>query len=177
MKPTGFVVGPGAGSNRDHPTLVAIEAGLALPVARIDVKSRSAVKAAATIGSAGEALADEAGVDAAGMLYGGRSFGGRMASMAVAEGMPAAGLVLLSYPLHPPGKPDNLRTGHFPQLDLPCLFISGSKDPFGKPEEFDEHLAAIPGEVTMVWLDGQGHSPKNRDDEIVAAITDWLSGF
>ena len=174
MKPNGFVVGPGAGANRDHATLVAIEVGLDIPVSRIDVKSRSAAKAAATIGAAGAALAEERGLDPAGLLYGGRSFGGRMASMAVAEGLPASGLVLLSYPLHPPGKADNLRTEHFPDLDLPCLFISGNKDPFGTPAEFEKHLAAIPGEVTMVWLDGQGHSPKNRDDEIIAAIATWL---
>ena len=79
-----------------------------------------------------------AGVKANRLVLGGRSYGGRMCSMAVAEGQPAAGLVLLSYPLHPPGKPENLRTEHFPDLRVPCLFVSGERDPFGSPAEFDE---------------------------------------
>ena len=89
---------------------------------------------------------------------------------------PAAGLVLLSYPLHPPGKPDNLRIEHFPQLDLPCLFVSGEKDPFGSPAEFDEHVAAIPGPVTQVWLPG-GHDPKSKDDEIATTVADWIGSL
>ena len=92
-----------------------------------------------------------------------------MCSMAVAEGLPAAGLVLLSYPLHPPGKPDKLRIEHFVELDLPCLFVSGSKDPFGSPDELEAHAAAIPGPVTFVWLPG-GHDPRNADDAIAAAV-------
>src|SRR5690606_38976965 len=67
------------------------------------------------------------------LVLGGRSMGGRMCSMAVAEGLPAAGLVLISYPLHPPGKPDRLRIEHLPQIEVPCLFISGTRDPFGTP--------------------------------------------
>ena len=69
--------------------------------------------------------------------------GGRMCSMAVAEGLPAIGLILISYPLHPPKKPENLRTEHFDQLDIPCLFISGDKDPFGSKTEFKKHLKKI----------------------------------
>jgi uncharacterized protein len=106
-------------------------------------------------------------------VLGGRSYGGRMCSMAVAEGQPAAGLVLLSYPLHPPGKPENLRTEHFPALRVPCLFVSGERDPFGSPAEFDEAVQAIPGPVTQVWLPG-GHDPRNQDEAIAAAVKDWL---
>ena len=86
--------------------------------------------------------------------------------MAVADGMPAAGLVLLSYPLHPPKKPENLRTQHFGAVDVPCLFISGDRDPFGSPEEFSP--------VTTVWLEGEGHDPKKADAEIVDAVSGWL---
>ena len=57
--------------------------------------------------------------------------------------VPAAGLVLICYPLHPPGKPEKLRVDHFPQLDLPCLFVSGTKDPFGTPEEFGDACAYL----------------------------------
>ena len=83
--------------------------------------------------------------------------GGRMCSMAVAEGLPAAALVLISYPLHPPGKPDNFRVEHFPNLDVPCLFVSGTKDPFGSPDELERHAKTIPGDVTHLWIEGGGH--------------------
>ncbi len=87
--------------------------------------------AVAAVRAEADALVGRAGVPADQLVLGGRSFGGRMASMAVAEGLPAAGLVLLSYPLHPPGKPERLRVEHFAALELPCLFVSGEKDPFG----------------------------------------------
>ena len=103
--------------------------------------------------------------------------GGRMCSLAVAEGLPAAGLVLISYPLHPPGKPDQLRTAHFGALDLPCLFISGERDAFGTRAEFDTYVGAIPGEVTQVWLAKAGHDLKGQDAAIVAAVLDWLRGL
>src|SRR5690606_36906332 len=104
---------------------------------------------------------------------GGRSFGGRMCSMAVAEGLPAAGLVLLSYPLHPPGKPDRLRVEHFGDLHAPCLFVGGEKGPFGSPAELAREAAAVPGRVTMVWVPG-AHQPRGKDPQIVAAVRDWL---
>ena len=62
--------------------------------------------------------------------------------MAIAEGLPAAAVVLLSYPLHPPGKPERLRIEHFPELTVPVLFVNGDRDPFGTPEELAEHTPA-----------------------------------
>ena len=62
--------------------------------------------------------------------------------------LPAKGLVLICYPLHPPGKPDRLRVEHFPRLTVPCLFIAGTKDAFGTPDELTEWTATIPGPVT-----------------------------
>ena len=100
-----------------------------------------------------------------------------MCSMAVAAGLPAAGLVLLSYPLHPPGKPERSRVEHFGDLQVPCLFISGSRDPFGTRDEFEDHVATIPGPTTTVWLDGQGHDPKGCDEAIVAATRVWIDGL
>jgi predicted alpha/beta-hydrolase family hydrolase len=178
-----LLLAPGAGADRDHHTLVALEQALApLPVGRMDFPYRKAGKkapdrapvAVAAVRAEAEALVSEAAVDPASLVLGGRSFGGRMCSMAVAEGLPAAGLVLLSYPLHPPGKPEKLRTEHFGALDLPCLFVSGTKDPFGSPAELEEHAAAIPGPVTFVWLPG-GHDPRNADDAIVDAVRGWLT--
>lgn len=100
--------------------------------------------------------------------------GGRMCSMAVAGGLPAAGLALLSYPLHPPGKPEKLRTDHFPDINVPCLFVTGTRDPFGTPDELLAATSSIPGPVTHVWLDGQRHDPRGVDDVIVNALRAWL---
>lgn len=175
---------PGAGGGCDHHTLQAIEDGLApLPVARRDFPYRKegrrapdrAPKLIAAIRDEAASLVDAKIAAPAGLVLGGRSMGGRMCSMAVAEGLPAAGLVLLSYPLHPPGKPERLRTDHFGALDVPCLFVSGTRDPFGTPEEFAAHRETIAGPVTIVWLEGQRHDPKGCDDAITAAVQDWLA--
>ena len=181
--PAGLILTPGAGASRDHHTLVAVEQAVApLPVLRVDFPYRIAGKrmpdrapvAVAHVGEAASAWAAELGVPSSGLLLGGRSYGGRMCSMAVAEGLPAAGLVLLSYPLHPPGKPDKLRVDHFPALDVPVLFVSGDRDPFGTPDELAEHAAAIPGPVTMVTLAG-AHDVRGKDGEVAAAVASWLS--
>lgn len=183
MKAGALLLTPGAGADRDHHTLVALEDGLApLPVGRIDFPYRREgrrapdrpAKAVACIVEEAAALVAATGVEPGALVLGGRSYGGRMCSLAVAEGLPAAGLVLLSYPLHPPGKPDRLRTEHFGQIGVPCLFVSGERDPFGSPDELTEATAAIAGPVTHVWLPG-GHDPKGQDEAIVAAVREWLS--
>jgi predicted alpha/beta-hydrolase family hydrolase len=180
----GLFLTPGAGSNRENPSLVLLERELApLPVERHDFPRRRAGKsgvdrapvAIADVVEHTAALADHIGVDPASLVLGGRSFGGRMCSMAVAEGLPAAGLVLISYPLHPPGKPENLRIDHLPRLDLPVLFVSGTRDPFGTPEQLEHHASAIPGPVTHVWLEGKGHDLKGGDQAIVDAVRSWLA--
>ncbi|MEQ1787799.1 MAG: alpha/beta family hydrolase, partial [Acidimicrobiales bacterium] len=91
-----------------------------------------------------------------------------------ADGLPAAGLVLISYPLHPPGKADRLRIEHLPALRVPCLFISGTRDAFGTPAELEEHTSVIPGPVTHVWIDGKGHDLKGQDAVLASAVADWL---
>lgn len=92
------------------------------------------------------------------LVVGGHSYGGRQASMAVAEHHDrAAGLVLLSYPLHPPGKPEKARTAHLPNIEIPAVFVSGSKDPFGTPAELADAIALIPAATTFVELTGAGH--------------------
>ena len=97
-----------------------------------------------------------------------------MCSMAVAEGMPAAALVLIAYPLHPPGKPDRLRVEHLPQITVPCLFVSGTRDPFGTPDELEAATAAIAGPVTHHWVEGKGHDLKGADQAVADVITGWL---
>jgi hypothetical protein len=180
----GVVLAPGAGSGRDHRTLVAIEGALdPLPVRRFDFPYRRegrrapdrAPKLVGAVREAAEALAAELGVGTERLVLGGRSMGGRMCSMAVAEGLPAAGLVLLSYPLHPPGKPDRLRVEHLPALRVPCLFVTGTRDPFGTPAELEDATAAVPGPVRHEWLEGERHEPRPATDPaIAAAVADWL---
>lgn len=183
--PGALLLTPGAGADRDHHTLVAVADAVApLPVARIDFPYRRegrrapdrAPKAIACIREEAAALVSEAGIAPDRLVLGGRSYGGRMCSLAVAQGLPAAGLVMLSYPLHPPGKPDQLRTDHFGSLELPCLFVSADRDPFGSPDEFADAIAEIPGPVTQVWVSG-GHDPRNQDDAIAEAVRTWLASL
>ena len=173
---------PGAGADRNQRTLVALEKAVApLPCSRVDFPYRlrgsrvpdRAPVAVAHLRLEADRLVAASGIEPNRLVLGGRSYGGRMCSMAVAQGLPAAGLILLSYPLHPPGKPANLRVEHFPQLQVPVLMISGKNDPFGSPAEFAEHAAAIPGPVTTVWLGG-GHAPTGWDGPITAAVRKWL---
>jgi predicted alpha/beta-hydrolase family hydrolase len=183
--PGAVLLAPGSGADRDHRLLVAIEAGVApLPCVRMDFPNRKAGKRApdrapvaiAAVVEEAEALVADRHMRANRLVLGGRSFGGRMCSMAVAEGLPAAGLVLISYPLHPPGKPDRLRVEHFAQIDVPVLFVSGERDPFGTPDEFAQHVGAIAGPVTQVWVPG-GHDPKRSDTLVVAAVVEWVAAL
>lgn len=176
---------PGAGTGADHPSLVAIEEALDLPVARADFPYRREGRRApdrppkliACVREEAAALAQATGLAPAQVALGGRSMGGRMCSMAVAEGLPAAALVLIAYPLHPPGKPERLRVDHFPAIEVPCLFVSGTRDPFGTPEELEAHTAAIRGPVTHVWVEGARHELKGADEQVAATVRDWLTAL
>ena len=119
-------------------------------------------------------LAASAGVNPAALVLGGRSMGGRMCSIAVADGLPARGLVLISYPLHPPGRPDKLRVEHLAAITVPCLFVHGTRDPFGSPDELTHWTATIAGAVTHCWVDGGQHDLKRGDATVAAAVATWL---
>src|SRR3954451_8117779 len=181
--PGALLLAPGAGSDRNHPALRAIEDAVApMPVARIDFPYRRAGKRAPDrppvllqcIREEAVALVASAHVRPQSLVLGGRSMGGRICSMAVAEGLPAAGLVLISYPLHPPGKPENLRIDHFPKIEVPCLFVSGTRDAFGTPEELATQVKAISGPVTLATIDGAGHDLKGKSDQVISVALDWL---
>jgi hypothetical protein len=118
-------------------------------------------------------LADRLGVPTVAIAVGGRSMGGRMCSMAAADGLEVAALVLISYPFHPAQAPDRLRTAHFAALHVPCLFVSGRRDALGSPEELECETAAIPGPVTLAFVDGD-HSLRRRDAEVADIVADWL---
>ena len=177
---------PGAGSSSTSPSLVAIERAVApLPVQRSDFPYRREGRKApdrppkllACVIDEAARLAQEAEVPPNGIVLGGRSMGGRICSMAVADGLAAAGLVLISYPLHPPGRPERLRIEHLPSLEVPCLFVSGTRDAFGTPEELEQHTASIRGDVTHVWIDGKGHDLKGCDDRVADAVRGWLGAL
>jgi len=181
-----LLLAPGAGASSQSPSLVAIEAAVApLPVERMDFPYRLAGRKAPdrppvlldAVRAAAAGLVERAGVAPDRLALGGRSMGGRMCSMAVADGLPAAALVLVAYPLHPPGRPDNLRTAHLPALAVPCLFVQGTRDPFGSPDELTAATATIPGPVTHEWIDGGRHDLKGADRRIGELVAAWLSGL
>jgi predicted alpha/beta-hydrolase family hydrolase len=182
--PGALLLTPGAGSDRNQPSLVAIEAAVSVPVARVDFPYRRAGRKApdrapklvACVVEEAVALAGRAGVSPERVVLGGRSMGGRVCSMAVAEGLAAGGLVLISYPLHPPGRPERMRTDHFPDVEIPCLFLSGTRDAFATPAELEAATAHIAGPVTHVWIDGAGHGLKGADARVAASVAAWLTG-
>ncbi len=185
-KPT-VLLYPGAGSDRDHSSLREIEQRLGgqAAVERLDFPYRKAGRKApdrpatlmASIRDDLSAIARRRGP----VIMGGRSMGGRMTTMVAADVDGAgpvarlAGLVLICYPLHPPGKPDNLRVEHLPAIDVPCLFISGTKDPFGSPDELTTWTATIPAPVEHLWIDGGRHDLKGADGRIADAVAAFVA--
>lgn len=176
---------PGAGADRNQSALVAVDeavAAVGIAVERMDFPYRLAGRRAPdrapvlvdAVRRGAETLATAAAVPQKQVALGGRSMGGRMCSLAVADGLAARALVLVSYPLHPPGKPDQLRTAHFPRLKVPCLFVSGTRDAFATPEELERATADIAGAVTHVWLDGGDHGLRSRDREVAESAAAWL---
>jgi predicted alpha/beta-hydrolase family hydrolase len=112
----------------------------------------------------------------------GKSFGGRMASMAVAEGMDARGLVYLGYPLHPPGKPEKVRDEHLYGLTLPMLFLQGTRDTFATPELLEGVVDRIGPAAVLEWVDGGDHSfavagRKRSAEETGASVAPAVADF
>ena len=173
----------GAGSNCQAPLLVRLAdtfAGAGMLVLRYDLPFRQQRSKGPPFPAA--AARDREGVAAAiaalktmtaGPLFaGGHSYGGRQTAMAAAEhpGM-AAALLLLSYPLHPPAKPDQLRTAFFPDLRTPALFVHGSTDPFGSPQELTAAVALIPAPTELIPIDGSGHDLKGAGTRGIELVT------
>lgn len=178
---------PGAGSDREHSSLLAVEArlGKAARVERRDFPYRRegrtapdrAPKLMASIRSDLAALRRRRGP----IVIGGRSMGGRMTSMVAADVDGAgpvrnlAGLVAISYPLHPPGRPDQLRVAHLSSITVPCLFVSGTNDPFGSPDELMAWTATIPAPVEHHWIERGRHDLRGADGEIAERVAAFVS--
>jgi len=119
------------------------------------------------------------------MFLGGRSMGGRAASMLAADGFAMGGLILLAYPLHPPGQPEKLRDAHLASIRAPVLCLNGTRDAFCQPNLMAPVLRRLPTTWTMHWIEGADHSfnvlkKSGRTDvdvmtEVTAATREWLA--
>ncbi|WP_457950076.1 alpha/beta hydrolase family protein [Pseudarthrobacter sp. alpha12b] len=189
------VVAHGAGAGMEHPFLRGFTDalnGLGLATLRFNFPYREAgrkfpdrpplaIAAWRAAMAAARAEADANG-DRGPVWAAGKSFGGRMASMAVAEGMEAAGLVFLGYPLHAPGKPEKLRDGHLYGLAAPMLFLQGTRDTFATPEILADVVSRIGPNAVLQWVEGGDHSfavagKKRPADEVGASLAAPVATF
>ncbi len=189
-----FVLGHGAGAGQDHPWMVRVATGLAARGVTVvtfnfpytEAKRRVPDPAPVLEKTFASVWATATG-GATGRLYaGGKSMGGRIASQAAARKLlePApAGLAFFGYPLHPPGKPEQRRDRHLPDIGLPLLFIQGSRDAFGTPDEMRALVAALP-DATLEIIDDGDHSlvkPKRSDprgesiDHVLDLAAAWMT--
>lgn len=186
-----MVLTHGAGGNSNGALLVALADAFAVSginMLRCDLRYRQRKPTGPP--SPADAKLDQQGLRRAVELmkqqFGGRkflagsSYGGRQASMLVASDWSLVdGLLLLSYPLHPPGKPERLRTDHFPELRNPALFVSGARDSFGTIEELESSIKLIPAKTKLVPVDGAAHglSEKKKQVEIVKLVVESFAEF
>lgn len=198
--PSGLAVllAPGAGGTFETPGLVGLCDVIAKgghTAVRVNLPYRQAgrkgtPRAERTIGPYREvAKAAAKAIEAKkGWVLGGKSYGGRVATLAVAEGLKCKGLLCYGYPLHPPGKPERLRVDHWPDLDVPCLFLQGTLDTFCTPALLDANLRRLGRRATVEWIEGGDHSlrvagknapdgvPK-RPELVLEGCADDLSGW
>jgi predicted alpha/beta-hydrolase family hydrolase len=191
----GLVLTHGAGAHCETPLLISVASAFCdagFTVLRCDLPFRQA--RASGPPPRGSAVHDQEGLRAAlvalrrlvsGRVFlGGHSYGGRQASLLAAEAPRlVAALLLLSYPLHPPRKPEDLRTTQFPHLHTAALFVHGERDPFGSIAELTAALALIPARTELMPVRGAGHEllGKRKEDDlperIVAALRLFAAGL
>ena len=189
----GLVLAHGAGSNSNSSLLIALAYSFAAAgfiVLRCDLPFRQSRSFGPP--RPGDAERDREGLRNAvtalrklgcdRIFLGGHSYGGRQATMLCAEERAlAAGLLLLSYPLHPPRKPEQLRVQHLPRLHVPALFVHGTRDPFGSVEEMEMALKMIPAKTQVLVVDGAGHDlgfkGKSMRDGLVGEVVATFAGF
>jgi uncharacterized protein len=181
--PTGVVLlTHGAGGNRDGKLLVqlcdewALRGWLAirynLPYRRRRPKGPPSGSAAADRAGIVEAVELARTLADGPVIAGGHSYGGRMTSMAVADGLTVDVLALSSYPLHPPGKPDSLRTEHLSRIKAPTVFTQGTSDPFGTIDELRAAAALIPAPTGIVEITGARHELGSKTLDVPALAID-----
>ena len=189
-----LVVAHGAGAGMDHPFLAGFTRALndqGAATLRFNFPYREAGRKfpdrPPTAIAAWRAAMDFAAARSGGepLWAAGKSFGGRMASMAVADGMDAAGLIYLGYPLHPPGRPQRIRDAHLGDIKAPQLFVEGTRDPFCPLETLAEVIGKRRLKADVVVIDDGDHSLKVRKssgrsttqawDEAIGAIATWIA--
>ncbi|MDP7035155.1 MAG: alpha/beta hydrolase [Planctomycetota bacterium] len=164
-----IVLAHGAGSDMDHPFLVELTRNLAhrgIGSLRFNFPYRQARRGfpdpmsrlLMTYRCVLERVSRPGPFQPGKTIIGGRSMGGRVASLLVSQGERLDGLLLLAYPLHPPGQPSRLRRDHFPDIEIPTCVIQGTRDRFSSPELLRESLALIPGPVRVIRIEGADHS-------------------
>jgi predicted alpha/beta-hydrolase family hydrolase len=183
----GLVLTHGAGGNCRMPLLVAAAeafAGASVTVLRYDLPFRqrrptgppSPSGAAADRAGLREAAAAMRRIVPGPVFLGGQSYGGRQATMLAAdEPGVAEALLLFSYPLHPPGKPERLRTEHFPRLAVPALLVQGTVDPLGSPAELRAAVGLIPSPTRIITVDGAGHDLKRGRFDLAVVVEALLA--
>jgi predicted alpha/beta-hydrolase family hydrolase len=171
-----FALTHGAGSNMQAPLLVRMSQALEsagylvlrydLPFRRLRPKGPPfPAQAARDRDGVAQAVLALRSLASGRVFAGGHSYGGRQSAMAAAERSGLAdALLLFSYPLHPPGKPAQKRTGFFGDLHIPVLFVHGTRDPFGSLEELREAMALIPARTDLLAVEGAGHDLKRAAD-------------
>lgn len=163
-----LVLAHGAGAGRDHPWMKRVAEGLTRRGVHVVTfnfpymeAGRSAPDPGTVLEEAFQKVWREATASARGPRFaGGKSMGGRIASQAAARGLfdPApSGLVFFGYPLHPPGRPDQRRDRHLPKISVPILFLHGTRDPFGSPDEMRSLVDALPT-AQLELIEGGDHS-------------------
>jgi predicted alpha/beta-hydrolase family hydrolase len=179
---TGLLLAHGAGTDQDHPRLVELRDGLAasgLTVLTFNYLYSEAARkrpdAQPLLLGAHRAARDFLASEVAGpVVLAGRSMGGRMGTYLAAAGEPALGLVLYAYPLHPPGKPENLRADHLPAITAPMLFFQGTRDPLSRMELFDRYVRPLPNaRVELLEADHSLGGSRNAP-RIIERTADWI---
>jgi predicted alpha/beta-hydrolase family hydrolase len=177
-----LVLGHGAGAPQRHPWMVAMAHTIAdrgLEVVTFDflythakrrVPDRPAVLEATWRAAVATVRAEDKPATRR-IFVGGKSMGGRIATMVAAQGGfgEIGGIVLLGYPLHPPGQPEKLRVAHLPKVTVPMLFVQGSRDTFGSPEELAPFVDSLPAGGRIFAIEGGDHSlspPKKGGDSL-----------
>lgn len=208
---TWVLLAHGAGGHRDHPHIVDLAGllrGLGLTVARYNFPYTEKALEPRASGTRSPpnpmpVLVDTVRAVAAAargflsdglrvpkpkqLLLAGHSMGGRASSMALAEGLDADGLLLFSYPWHPPGRPDKPRVEHLSRIAVPTLCFTGTRDAFCERERLPGVFDRLPPDWTQAWLEGADHgldtlkkSGRGREDvlaEVAEAVRKWLAGL
>jgi len=175
----------GAGSDRNAPLLVAVDVAFTdrgFKVKRIDLPYRQerpkgpprpGDAARDREGLRNEIVLTRSELEPERFWLGGHSYGGRQSSIVAADNPGLVdGLLLFSYPLHPPGKPDQLRTKHFRELQTPVWFVHGSRDPFGSLDEMKAAIELIPAPVTLIEIEGAGHDLAPYRADVVSRVVE-----